>query len=335
MKLIPLHLFSAFFCVVVLTTNAFSQPNQKLVGSIGFYNVENLFDTVDDETINDEDFLPDGDYKWTEERYQAKLKNIAKVIEQMSGGPDIIGLAEVENRKVLEDLVNNTSLKRHRYRIIHFDSPDWRGIDVALLYKEGRFLPFGTNLISMKSESEPDFKTRDMLWVKGLYLGDTLNVVVNHWPSRRGGKQDKRLLAAKILRHAIDSVQQLNAKAKIVLMGDFNDDPINKSMKKVLKADLNKAPGTLYNTSFPTFRKGFGTLNYQGRWNLFDQIIVSQSLLKGANGKYYYKDDSFTIAAAEWMLDKEKGGAPIRTYTRGAYSDGYSDHFPVIIYFTK
>ncbi len=303
------------------------------LGIVGFYNLENLFDTVDNPNINDEDFLPKGRYKWTSERYHEKLNNMAKVISQMAGGPDILGICEVENRKVLEDLVNTDALKPHRYQIIQFDSPDHRGIDVALLYKTGRYLPFQTEQITFGDPKSPNFKTRDILKVKGLYLGDTLNIFVNHWPSRRGGKEDKRIIAGQLLRKAIDATYAKNPTAKIIVMGDFNDDPINKSVKTSLRANgkLSKLKeGDLFNTSYDTFKKGYGTLYYRGAWNLFDQIIISQSLLEKNSTRYHYITDSFRPFGPDWLRVRKEGeykGAPLRTFVSGVYKGGYSDHF--------
>lgn len=320
-------LLCVFFCFAISVSAQF-------VGSIGFYNVENLFDTSNDDEINDEDFLPGGENKWSEKRYQSKLNNLSRVINIMAGGPDILGLAEVENRKVLEDLLTRTSLKSHNYQIIHFDSPDRRGIDVALIYKPSIFQP--TDIKSIPFESvDPDFKTRDILWVEGVMAGDTIHVAVNHWPSRRGGKADKRIEAAQLLRRNVDRVLAQNDQAKIVLMGDFNDDPNNKSMRKELKAHVKLSPDFLFNTSMPTFKKGYGTLMFNGVMNLFDQIIISQGLLKSKSESIFYKDDSFTIVATEWMLEKNKNGMPLRTFSQGAYKNGFSDHLPVLIQLYK
>lgn len=318
-----------------------AQKKDTPIGLIGFYNVENLFDTVDDpDNKMDQEYLANGKNKWDDTRYQSKLKNISKVISGIGNGPDIVGLCEVENRKVIEDLVQTPALKNKRYQITHFDSPDFRGIDVALIYKTGVFKPFDTKLIPFKIEGEADYKTREMLWVKGLYNKDTLNVVVCHWPSRRGGKEQKRIMAARLLRKAIDSAQQVNPDAKIILMGDFNDDPRNKSIKNELRAGgkVDKlSEGDFYNTSINTFKKGYGTLSYRGTWNLFDQIIVSQSLLKKNSESYYYIPDSFSPFGPDWIRvkDGEYAGSPKRTFSRGRYLNGYSDHFPSFILIGK
>ena len=327
--------------IILFTVLSFSAAlqAQQPVGTIGFYNLENLFDTEDDPNINDEEYLPEGENKWTEERYQNKLAHMSRVISEMANGPDIVGLCEVENRKVLEDLVQMPSLAMKRYQIVHFDSPDQRGIDVALIYKQGVFLPFAIKKIGYVDPNNAEYKTRDILWVKGLYQGDTLHVAVNHWPSRRSG-EEKRILAAELLRRAVDSVQTVNPDAKIVLMGDFNDDPSNRSIKRALLADskLKKmTPNMLYNTSYDHFKKGYGTLFYRGAWNLFDQIIISQSLLSDRATNFHYIPDSFRVFAAEYMVQKEGEyrGAPHRTFVAGVYKNGYSDHFPSLIFFGR
>ena len=327
-----------FSLLVTVANHSIAQ--EKPIGTLAFYNLENLFDTEDDPEIDDEEYLVEGDRQWTEERYQNKLNNMSRVIADMANGPDILGVSEVENRKVLEDLIQTDRLKMKRYQIIHFNSPDHRGIDVALIYKQGIFTPFDVRTIKFNDPNDPEFKTRDILWVKGLYNKDTLHVAVNHWPSRRGGKEDKRIIAAEILRRSIDSVQNINPEAKIVLMGDFNDDPSNKSVKKVLLADdkENKLEkGMMFNASGSTFKQGYGTLYYRGAWNLFDQIIISQSLLKDKATNYHYIPDSFRVVASDYM-QVPKGddkGAPLRTFSYGVYKNGFSDHYPSIIFIGK
>jgi endonuclease/exonuclease/phosphatase family metal-dependent hydrolase len=320
--------FFTFLFIITLIWVAEAQKN-----TVGFYNIENLFDTVDDPTINDEEFLPTGANQWTEARYQQKLTNMATVIAAMN--VDVLGLGEIENRKVLEDLVQHPALIAKHYQIIHFDMNDGRGVDVALLYKPSAFKPFKTVRIPIFDPAEPKFKTRDILWVKGLFQKDTLHVAVNHWPSRSGGKEDKRLLAAEALRKTVDSVLSVNADAKMVMVGDFNDDPNNKSIKKILLADNAQGNEILFNASEATFKKGFGTLSYNGIWNLFDQVIISSNLLKG---QQHYAPESFTIFALPSMLES-KGkyiGNPKRTFRGGEFNaEGYSDHLPVYITIVK
>lgn len=328
-------------CVAVLIlplafVASFAQQNnapQQAV--IGFYNLENLFDTVDDPNTIDEEFLPNGANNWTEERYAIKQANMSKVIAAF--GADILGVGEIENRKVLEDLVQHPNIIAKRYQIIHFDMTDDRGVDVALLYRASVFKPFSIKRIAIKDPADPGFKTRDILWVKGLFLGDTLHVAVNHWPSRRGGKEDKRLVAAQTLRKAVDSVTAINPKANIVMLGDFNDDPNNRSVKKILLAsDDAKKKNSLINTSEPTFKKGYGSLAFNGAWNLFDQIIISVALVDQQGVDYV--PDSFTVFAQRYMLE-ESGkykGMPRRTFRSGVFDpNGFSDHFPVLIVLRK
>lgn len=323
--------------LLIVANTAFTVVAQQkpAQSAIGFYNIENLFDTDDDPNTIDEEFLPNGRNNWTTERYQQKLANMSKVLAAMS--LDIVGLCEVENRKVLEDLVQHPNLIQHRYQILHFDMRDARGVDVALLYKPSVFKPFDTKIIQINDPNEPNFLTRDILWAKGLFLGDTLHFAVNHWPSRRGGKEDKRLLAATVARAAVDSVLAINPKANIVFVGDFNDDPNNKSIKKIFLASDDKAKnGTLLNTSEATFKKGYGTLAYNGVWNLFDQIIISSALADDEGIDYI--PDSFTIFAAKWMQETsgKYRGMPMRTFRGGNFNpEGYSDHFPVLIYIVK
>jgi endonuclease/exonuclease/phosphatase family metal-dependent hydrolase len=321
-------IISALFFSLTSLSGVKGQQN-----TVGFYNLENLFDTENDPSINDEEFLPLGSNQWTQERYQKKLTNMASVIAAMN--VDILGLGEIENRKVLEDLVQHPLLLTKQYQIIHFDMNDGRGIDVALLYKPSVFKPFKTLRIPVSDPAEPSFKTRDILWVKGLFQKDTLHVAVNHWPSRNGGREDKRLAAAKVLRHTLDSAKAVNPNAAVIMVGDFNDDPSNKSIKKILLAKDQQGNAPLFNTSESTFKKGFGTLSYNGIWNLFDQIIISSSLL---NGQQHYVPDSFVIFALPAMLEN-KGkyiGTPKRTFRGGEFNEeGYSDHLPVFIKITR
>lgn len=333
---------SKLILLVLLGLCCMSRMQAQPLGIVAFYNLENLFDTVDDSLTRDEDFLPDGSYAWTEERYQQKLSQMAKAIQGMNGGADILGVCEVENRKVLEDLVKQPALASNRYQIVHFESPDYRGIDVGLLYKPTSFRPFFTQAIPFpKDPSNPRFKTRDILHVKGLFQKDTLHVFVNHWPSRRGGKEDKRIIAGQTLRHHVDSILQINPTAKIVMMGDFNDDPANKSIKEELRARMKTRKmeeGDLFNASAAAFKEGYGTLGYRGIFNLFDQMIVSQGLLKGNSNSFFYIPDSYKIFAAsslQWPDGNDKG-FPMRTFSRGVYHpEGFSDHYPVLIILGK
>ena len=328
------------FWLMLVGFNVQSQDNNaKPVAMVAFYNVENLFDTVDDPEKRDEEYLPDGKNNWTEERYKAKLKNVAKVINSIGNGytPDIMGLCEIENRKVVEDLITQPELIKNGYQIVHFEAPDRRGIDVGLIYKPKVFIPFHTEALELKNPQDTSFKSRDILYVKGLiHKRDTLHVFVNHWPSRRGGKEDMRIEAGKLARKAVDSILTINPNAKIVLMGDFNDDPTNRSIKDELRAGgkQNKLKeGDLFNASYWSFKQGYGSLKYRGAYNLFDQIIVSQGLLRKNTDDIFYINKSFRVFEVDWLQNKSGryAGYPFRTFAGGAYLGGYSDHYPTFI----
>ena len=317
--------------LVSLINISFGQNKEEKKAVIGFYNIENLFDTVDDPAIQDEEFLPQGVNAWTIDKYRQKQQNMARVIAGIS--PDILGVCEIENRKVLEDLVLQPELAGKRYQIAHLDMKDPRGVDVGLIYRPAVFRPFSISSISIKDPEEPGFKTRDILWVKGLIFSDTLHIAVNHWPSRRGGKEDKRLLAAAVTRRAVDSVLKINPDAKIVIMGDLNDDPGNRSVRRILvKNEESPDAPELFNTAESTFKKGFGTLAYNGTWNLFDQIVISPALR--LNNGLSYVPESFSVFAPKWMQETEGkySGMPSRTFRGNKFNpSGYSDHFPVYI----
>lgn len=312
--------------------------------TVAFYNLENLFDTKDDPKTNDEEFLPEGSYEWTEARYLQKLEQMAKVIQYLGDddGPEILGVCEIENRAVLEDLVATKALKKRGYGIAHSESPDQRGIDVALLYKEKRFMPLYQKAYNVPFPENEDIKTRDILLVKGI-LDKKIDVtfVVNHWPSRRGGDESnwKRERAAQVLRHVLDSIITLDPYANIVMMGDFNDGPLDLSMNKVLMAaqDSIGALSTMaYNCMADLKKAGRGTLKYKGEWNLFDQIVVSAPMIHPLGSMRYVKG-SANIYNPEWMAQTEETGdwkdAPRRTYIGRKYVGdvGFSDHFPVYI----
>lgn len=283
---------------------------------------------------NDEEYTPTGDRGWDLERYTSKQANLAKVLSEMADGADVIGLSEVENLFVLTELVARPELAKHNYQIVHRESPDRRGIDCALIYKPNKFKVLNYKTLKFPQEG---YDTRDILYVSGLYFGDTLNIFVNHWPSRFGGQADMRQLAASRLRQEVDSLLAINDQSKIIVMGDFNDDPINKSIKKELRAvDKKLEPGDLFNPAAEVFKQGVGTLYYRGAWNLFDQIIVSQGMLKESAG-ISYKPNTFSIFGPDWMRVKsgQYAGGPLRSFGGGVYLDGYSDHFPTYILIEK
>lgn len=308
---------------------------------VAFYNVENLFDTEDEPEKIDEDFTPDGRYQWTRTKYQTKLENLARAIAAMGeAGPEIIGLAEVENRQVVEDLVAQSGLQVHNYRIVHEETPDMRGIDNALLYDPSVF-EYETHLAyEMKFPAEPDYTSRKVLWVKGKVEGEGLHILVNHWPSRYGGQEEsepRRLAVAEQVRSILDRILAEDPKANILLLGDFNDDPFNKSLAEVIGArkDIPAGEAEFYNPMYAMHQPdSVGTLTYRGKWNMFDQVLISQGLLD-KKGKLRYEAGSASIFRPEFMQVGGDGPAkdmPKRAIYRGEFQpNGFADHFPVYI----
>ncbi len=343
---------ASLLIVVLVSISSFAQQGQKeyKIRTVGFYNLENLFDTVNDLEKNDE-ASPMMELKGDREKvYNDKLEKLSDVLLQLGAdkaktSPALIGVVEVENKKVLEDLVATDKLKKKRYGIIHFDSPDKRGIDVALLYQKRYFKPIHFEAFNPNIYSENrKVYTRDILWVSG-YLDDELvHVIVNHWPSRRGGEAKSRPLrekAAYKVTQIIEKIKEDDSNAKIIVMGDFNDDPINSSIKTVLKAKAKKKnvkEGDLYNPYENMFRRGFNTLGYRDNINLFDQILITSPLLdKGEKDFSSFKMFKSGIFNKRFLTQK-KGrykGYPFRSFSWGKYTGGYSDHYPVYMYLIK
>ncbi|PKP54127.1 MAG: endonuclease [Bacteroidetes bacterium HGW-Bacteroidetes-1] len=314
------------------------QPNNGI--TIAYYNIENLFDTINDPKINDEDFLPNAKVKWNSERYYAKLDNIAKVIAAMDtlDFPHIVGLEEIENLAVLKDLIANKHIKKAAYEIIHIEDHDPRGIEVAMLYQPKYFRIAHTQAIPVFLEGY-ERSNRHILYVKGtIATGDTLHLFVNHWTSRYGGKEETipaRTGTANVLRYSIDSLFAINPSSNIIIGGDFNDNPDDASIFSFLKAyapSEETAQATLYNLAMKTYLEGNGTLYYDG-WDCFDQIIVSSALLQ--NGKL--KAGPLEIIKKDWMLFKPRDGEarPNRTASGSRYFGGFSDHLPVMVRLQK
>ena len=340
--------FAVLLSLVVWCSSALAQSRQY---AVVFYNVENLYDTIKSPGVMDEEFLPTGVKKWNSAKYWEKMGNLDEVFYQISltakSFPAIIGLAEIENRNVLEDLVAQPKIARANYQIAHFDSPDRRGVDVALLYRPDLFAYEGSEPVRTIVPSLPDFRTRDILLVWGTIEGEPFSIFVCHWPSRRGGSQASEYLrvgAAQTVRNAIDSILVIRPDSKIIVMGDLNDDPHNKSINKTLgaKGKEKEAVGVaaLFNPFFEMRKKGFGTLAYDDDWNIFDQIIVNGALLRGdglrlkkPSGSKYYGN----IFNRPFLLQKTGRfkNYPLRTYVGDTYMGGYSDHFPVFIYIAK
>ena len=308
--------------------------------SFMFYNAENFFDCENDSIASDDEFTPDGDRRWNYGRLHSKTERLAKVI--LAAGkwnpPVLVGLCEIENSTVLELLTKSKILSQHNYKIVHKDSPDERGIDVALIYRPEFFRPFDYQAIPLIDPDDKGFKTRDILHVSGVLNGcDTLHIFVNHWPSRYGGIMETikyRRLAAETLSHSIQGVLGKDPLAKIVCMGDFNDSPKDESLTKVLGSKANDDPkvsGEMINLSFGWLSNNVLTIKSQYTWEIFDQWIVSDSFL-GSNSCYnFIKAEIFS---PDFLLepDQKFGGVkPKRTYVGFKYQEGFSDHLPILL----
>ncbi|PKV48713.1 Endonuclease/Exonuclease/phosphatase family protein [Aquimarina sp. MAR_2010_214] len=341
-------IYTVFF--LFTATFLFSQEKTEYkIHTIAFYNLENLFDPEDDPITFDDDRTPKGKDHWTYKLYRHKIKNMARTISEIgkdlaTNSPAILGVAEIENRKVLEDLVNDPNLKSKDYGIVHFDSPDRRGIDVALLYQKALFKVKNYNkheLIMYDNNTAKRVFTRDQLLVGGYLDGDLIHIIVNHWPSRRGGEarsRYKREKAAALNKKIMDSLFAIDPYAKIITMGDLNDNPNNSSVKKILMAKQyrkNIKIKGLYNPMAKLAKKGLGSLAWRDQWSLFDQIIISKNFLNTNYSSYrYYKAGVFNPEYLITSTGKYKG-YPFRSYANGTYTGGYSDHFPVYIYLIK
>jgi len=297
------------------------------------YNVENLYDTVNDPKIPDEEFLPSSEKKWNVEKYRKKLNDISKVISEVNQQelPEIIGLAEVENQQVLVDLVNTENLKG-KYGIVHEESPDYRGIDVALIYRKDAFREIAHEVLPVNFPDDPAFKTRDILHVTGEIRNTAIHIFVNHWPSRIGGDgktEPKRILAASVLKKKVDEILASDTKARIIIMGDMNDEPANKSLNETLGAKEPGTGATLVNLMFPDDKAGKGTYFYSGNWNMLDNLVVSESVWKGKG--FRVEEGKGNIFSSDWMIFRNKNGdkTPNRSYVGNKYVGGVSDHFPV------
>ena len=339
-EIILIFILSLFFTQLVFTQDE-GNSNEE-ISRILFYNVENLFHPLDDSLTDDDEFTPDAIRHWSYYRYRQKLIKIYKIFAAAGGwqGFDLIGLCEIENSEVLSDLITNTPLVKQNYRFIHKDSEDRRGIDVALLYRENFFSPIDVKFYSVLSPDDKLFRTRDILYTKGVISKDTLHVFVNHWPSRWQGiikTQVYRNIAAKVLREAVDSIIKTTPDAKVIIMGDFNDEPHNTSLSRILQAKTeidSFVNNNLCNLSGLNMgEQEMGTYKYNGLWETIDQFIVSAKLLNIENGWYTGEDDA-NIFCPEFLLENEKdvpGKKPFRTYIGYRYAEGFSDHLPICL----
>lgn len=331
-------IFLVIFLLFSTYPSGFCQEGKQQL-KVVFYNVENLFDTIDDKHKNDNEFLPGSEKEWGSERYLEKISNLGKVLYAIDSLelPAIIGFAEVENREVLKDLVRLSSLKRAPYQVILEEGPDPRGIDVALIFRTDKLKYITHRAVDASNR----FKTRNILYVKLLGpAGDTLHLFVNHWKSRSGGAektQPKRIENATLLRNVVDSLFTRDISTRIIIMGDLNDEPSDESVLLALEAlpvEKKPASGELYNLFYKSFEEGYGTLWYRD-WDLFDQIIVSGKLLIKKRGNIpYIRPPEGHIFNEAWMLESNDGKEPVPLrsykYKRG-YLGGFSDHLPVYV----
>lgn len=362
-----MKIYTSVLLVLFSLFEANGQQKKYAVRTVAFYNFENLFDTINNPNF-DEEWLPKGLQRWTSEKYKQKLENLSKVLmqigtnDQQKEAPTFIGGSEIENRGVLEDLVKQPNISKNDYGIVHFDSPDKRGIDVALLYQKKYFKPtsfinipliiYRGNSNEKEKETEEDkaeedkievtydkrVYTRDILLVTGFLDGEEINIMVNHWPSRSGGEKKSspfREAAGRLSRKIMDSIYKINPNAKIISMGDYNDGSYNKSIKEGVGAKLKKSevkPFGVYNPFEQMAKEGHASLFYRDSGDIFDQIMVSETLIKEDRTTYQYWKAG--IYNKPFMIEKfgRYSGYPLR---HSENEIGYSDHFPVYIYLIK
>lgn len=327
-----------------------AQAKKYMNFGVAFYNLENLFDTINNNGKYDLEYSPQGKNKWDSHKFNSKVKNMAYVISQMKtkttpDGPALLGVCEIENKSVLEALVSQDAIKDMNLQIIHHDSPDRRGVDVGLLYNPKFFKPIR---VTNHRLTELSFPTRDQMCVVGLLGGKRIGVIVNHWPSRRGGDESSpnREAAARLCLHIADSLTKVDPNIGIIIMGDLNDDPTNKSCAEVLDAKRKKNEvlglptgasatrpnGTrLFNPFWEKIARGEGSYIYRDSWDLFDQIIINRNLLDGAAGLEFENAIVFNKDFLKQQDGKYKG-YPLRTFSGGVWTNGYSDHFPTEIF---
>ncbi len=351
--IIVMKKYLLLFILCLVFNLGFSQKNKKVykIRTIAFYNLENLFDIINDPKKNDE-LSPIMEIKQNRSKiYKNRIRKLSNVISQIGKdksktSPAILGVCEVENKLVLEDLTKSNKLKNKNYGIIHFDSPDKRGIDVALLYQQKYFKPINYEVFNPNIYVDnKKIYTRDILLVTGYLDDELIHIIVNHWPSRRGGELKTEPLRQKTafkVYQIVENIRRTDKNAKIIIMGDFNDDPTNSSLKDVLQAKKRRKKlkdGDIYNPYEKMFSKGMNTLGHQDNINLFDQILLTSPLID----KHYKKDFSTykmyqSAIFNKSFLTQRKGkykSYPFRSFSNGKYTGGYSDHYPVYIYLIK
>ena len=327
-----------FVAGILFSTLVFSQKTNENSIRIGFWNVENFFDTKKDSIKNDTDFTPEGKNRWTQKRFNEKKSNLCKAIVALGEWepPAILGFCEVENANALQELCKNTPLAKFKYEFIHYESADVRGIDVAMIYRPDKFVPIESVPIKVNFPNS-NLKTRDILFVKGIVFdNDTIGLFICHFPSKLGGSvaDENRATAAQILKNEAEKQLAENPNLPLIIMGDFNDDPHSNPIKNVLGAATNTSE--LQNKTFYNLMSGEmntkGSYKYQAQWSFIDQIMITKNLLSGDNLKV--KNGKALVFNPDFLQvpdDKFLGTKPFRTFIGVRYTGGFSDHFPVYI----
>lgn len=330
--------------VLILSVNlAFAQTGEIRYEAkcIGFYNLENLFDTLDTPNKRDTEFTPDGRNYWNSERYEFKLGQLARVISELGtsldpSGVAVLGVAEVENKAALDDLVNHPTLAKRGYKTILVEGPDKRGIDVGMIYDPIAFEVESWKSFTLQME-DTSFHTRDQLLVTGDLLGERTHIIVAHWPSRSGGQkrsEPNRIAAAELGRSIMDSIFIADPEASVLYMGDMNDDPVNKSLTKVMKATSDArfaSAGKPFNPMYAMYNQGVGSLAWRDTWNLFDQILLSPGLCVEQGREWVYHTTRIYNKPYLATAEGNYKGYPFRTFAGGAWTKGFSDHYPVYV----
>jgi endonuclease/exonuclease/phosphatase family metal-dependent hydrolase len=323
---------------IVISQSCNTTPPRKNFAVV-FYNCENFFDTINNPNTNDDEFTPSGKYHYTQKIYEQKLHNIATVFQTIGTNPNkalpvLIGLSEIENNTVLDDLTSQPELKKRNYKHILYEGHDMRGINVGLLYDPQYFKVITSAPIAITLPHGDTMPTRNILHVSGVLGKDSVHVFVNHWPSRRNDEQteinheaNKRIIVATILKEQISNILKTTPNSKIIVMGDFNDNPTDSSINNLIHNTSLSNPFT------ELYQKGEGTEHYQQEWNLFDQVLLSNSLVNPSNPvSLRYKEA--TIYKPDFITANHNGkeALPRRAYAGTHWNNGYSDHFPVIVY---
>ena len=336
------------FFLVMIHKSTVAQDSEAILRTIAFYNLENLFDTIDDPETFDEDYTPSGALRYSSHDYSKKLYQLASVIcglgrQSDQRGPHILGVSEVENKEVLKDLIAQPCLDSLSYAFLHEDSPDLRGIDVALIYREDLFFPMSYNSHEVRIWNDHGNRiyTRDILWVHGILDSEEIHLLVNHWPSRRGGASrsaPKRMKAAIVNQKIVGQIRNQEPNAKILILGDFNDDPKDRSMIVGLGAKTRKRLDStgFYSPMIPLFKKGYNTLVYRDQIHLFDQILLSSNFLESnANAGFKFSGAGIYNPSVLSIREGKYRGYPNRSFQNGKYNGGFSDHYPVYVELIK